>query len=368
MIQCQLKLRLTKAQEKEAERYLLHLASIWNWGLRKIELNAADRIYFSKWEFQNLLAGHSKRLDVPSQSIQGILANVHDAWTKCFKKLTRKPRFKGNRNRLNSIPFPAQLRNPKGSRLMLPGLLSVRFHKMAIPEGRIKCSRMVKRSSGWYLCLFIDADPQPIERKAFGVIGIDPGFSALLTTSDGEVIEHPRELEAGAKRLAQAKRGKRSRLTARLSERIGNRKKDRNHKLSRHLVETNIKIVFSADGHRRVARKFGKSVASSGHGQLQQYLAYKSLIGGTEYVEVDARNSTRACNECGSQSGPTGLAGLSVRSWVCSDCGTAHHRDTNAAINTLKAGAGLALGTEIPLLRERHGGTQRSFQKRSLSR
>lgn len=343
MIQSQVKLRLTKAQERECERYLYHLASVWNWGLRKIELNAADKIFFTKKEFQNLLAGHSERMEIPSHVMQGVLCSVHDAWKRRFRGISGKPRFKGMRNRMNSIPFPDPIERPKGSRVMLRGLGALRYHKMEIPEGKIKCSRIVKRASGWYLCLFIDAEVQAIPRSAHGIIGIDPGFSSLLTTSDGELIQHPRELEAGAKRLAQSQRGGNKKLTARLQERIGNRKKDRNHKLSRHLVATNIKIVFSADRHHAIARRFGKSVASSGHAQLRQMLSYKSRAGGTEYVEVDSRNSTRTCNECGCLSGPTGLAGLSVRFWVCSDCGSRHDRDINAAINTLKAAAGSAV-------------------------
>jgi len=37
-----LKLKLTKGQEVDLSRWLVHLASIYNWGLRKIELNARD--------------------------------------------------------------------------------------------------------------------------------------------------------------------------------------------------------------------------------------------------------------------------------------------------------------------------------------
>ena len=43
MISCQLKLRMTKAQEREAAQWLFHLASVWNWAIRKIELNAANK-------------------------------------------------------------------------------------------------------------------------------------------------------------------------------------------------------------------------------------------------------------------------------------------------------------------------------------
>ena len=162
---------------------------------------------------------------------------MHDAWKRCFKKIAGKPRLKGMRNKLTSIPFPDPIKAPKGNRITLPSLGSVRFYKMDIPDGKIKCGRMVKRASGWYLCLFIDAEPKKIERTGYGEIGIDSGFSNLLTTSDGEIIEHPRELEASAERLAQAQRGHDKQLAARLQERIANRKKDRNHKITTRLVQ-----------------------------------------------------------------------------------------------------------------------------------
>jgi hypothetical protein len=84
---------------------------------------------------------------------------------------------------MSSIPFPDPIKTPKGNRIVLPALGSVRFHKMELPEGKIKCGRVVKRASGWYLCLFIDAQPKVIERTGFGVIGIDGGFKDLLTLS-----------------------------------------------------------------------------------------------------------------------------------------------------------------------------------------
>jgi transposase len=214
---------------------------------------------------------------------------------------------------------------------------------MQLPEGGIKCGRMVKRASGWYLCLFMDAEVKKIERVGNGVIGIDPGFQNLLTTSEGEVIEHPREFEQAQGRLAQAQRGHDTKLAARLQERIRNRRKDRNHKVSRRLVAENVEIYFSKDNNRGMAKKFGKSVASSGHAQLRSMLAYKSPASGTRYVEVDAKFSTMTCSACGDRTGPRGLSMLEVRHWTCAECGSSHHRDINAAVNTLMAGAGSAL-------------------------
>lgn len=247
------------------------------------------------------------------------------------------------RNKFNSIPFPDPIASPHGNGVCLVGLGRVRFHRLELPQGRIKCGRIVKRASGWYLCLFIEARAKKIERIGSGVIGIDPGFQNLLTTSEGEIIEHPREFEQAESRLAQAQRGHDKQLAARIQEKIGNRRKDRNHKLSRRLVAENVEIYFSKDNHNGIAKRFGKSVASSGHAQLRGMLAYKSPTSGTRYVEVGAKLSTLTCSVCRARSGPRGLSMLAVRQWTCAECGSSHQRDINAARNTLLAGAGSAL-------------------------
>jgi putative transposase len=123
--------------------------------------------------------------------------------------------------------------------------------------------------------------------------------------------------------LAQAQRGHDAQLAARIQERIGNRRKDRNHKLSRRLVAENVEIYFSKDNNKALAKRFGKSVASSGHTQLRRMLAYKSPTSGTRYVEVDAKFSTMTCSVCGARSGPRGLSMLAVRRWACVECAAA---------------------------------------------
>jgi transposase len=101
-------------------------------------------------------------------------------------------------------------------------------------------------------------------------------------------------------------------------------------------------IVWSKDVIKGIAKRFGKSVSSSAHAQIRGMLSYKSPISGTTFVEDDSKYSTKTCSECGSLSGPSGFAGLSVRQWRCSACGADHDRDVNAARNTLFAGAGCA--------------------------
>lgn len=338
MIQVQLKLKLRPAQERLFERWLWRLTGAWNWAVRKVEGDAANGIYHSAFDIKALVRGHGRKIAVPGDALDGIVADAHKAWHRCFTGVSRRPRLKGRRNSLNTIPFPhgKELR-PRDWRLNIPGLGRVRYHKQEIPAGRLSYARIVRRSSGWHACLFIQAEPMPIPHLLDAQVGIDPGFSSLLTLSTGEVVEHPHELRAGAERLAQAQRGQRRMLTARLHERMANRRRDRNHKLSRRLVSENSVIAWSKDRTSAVQRSFGRSVTSSSHSQLRSMLAYKCRAGDRRFIEVDSRNSTRACSSCRALTGPAGWAGLSVRRWVCA-CGAQHDRDVNAAINTLQAG------------------------------
>ncbi|QKE37393.1 RNA-guided endonuclease InsQ/TnpB family protein [Ferrovum myxofaciens] len=344
MIQRQFKLKLTKAQEVLLVEWLWMGTGLFNWALRKIELDAADGLYYTKQGFQNLLADHSKKLGMPSHMIQGLLVQAYISWERCFKKLAKKPRLKSARNRLNSLPFPNPIKTPVGTRVKLPFMGEVRFHRQDIPAGSIKGGRIIRRTSGWYLALTIDAQPNQIPAINDGVIGIDPGYNHLITQSNGVKVENPKELLGAIKRLGQAQRGHDKKAVARLHERIANQRKDRNHKLSRQLVAENAIIAFSKDNLRGLSRTgFGKSVTAASHGQLRSMLAYKSRAGGRKYIEVPGRNSTRSCSACGALTGPQGRAGLSVRQWECSACGTPHDRDVNAAINTLMAAVGMTV-------------------------
>lgn len=342
MIIRQLKLKLNKAQETQLNEWLWNLTGVYNWAIRKIELDAKDKVYYSPLIFQNMLAGHGSKINISSHVIQGILKQAYTAWQRCFKKTAKKPKLKGQRNKLNSIPFPDPFKFPKENKITILGMGKIRFHNQELPEGKIKCGRIVKRASGWYLCLWIDTIHVFPVKNTDKSVGIDPGFSTLLTLSDGTKIENPRELRKGELRYAQAQRGKRKKLTARLQEKQSNRRQDRNHKISRRLVENYKGIYYSDDNFKGLARKHGKSVSEAGLGQLIGMITYKGRIAGRDVILVNSKFTTMTCSACGARNGPTGWSGLAVRQWDCA-CGAQHDRDINAACNVLYAGAGIAL-------------------------
>lgn len=353
MISVELKLRLNKSQERELERWLWHLTGVWNWAIRKIELDANDGIYYSSFEFKGLLAFHSPKIGIAGDALSETLKTAYIAWQRCFRKQSRKPKFKGQRNKLNSIPFRQGFRLIDSTHINIYGFgKNIRFYKQDIPTGKIKTGRIIKRASGWHLSLMIESSPNPIPITSDDVIGIDPGYSTTITTSNGEKIDQPKEFKLAHTRLAQAQRSGNKQLSARLAERIKNRRKDNNHKLSRELVSKNRIIFFSKDNIQGIKKRFGKSATDASHFQLRTMLAYKCRTGGRQYVEVNSKHSTMTCSCCLARTGPTGIAGLSVRQWACSSCGTAHDRDINSAVNTLIVGLGMSHGVQKPQIAE----------------
>jgi len=337
-----LKLKLTHQQAVTLNEWLWCLTGLYNWTVKRIAYDAHDKIYHSRFDCQNWIAGHSLRMEIPSHVMQGIIEQVHNSWQRCLRLRRGQPRLKGQRNKLNSIPFPDVIKPPRNNRIAIPGLGKVKYHKQDLPDAKIKCGRIVKRASGWYLCLWLDCEHKFPVKDTTKAVGIDPGFSTLLTLSDGTKIANPRELRTGAKRLAQAQRGGNKQLVARLQERQANRRQDRNHKISRKLVEEYATICYSDDNFKGIAHRFGKSIGEAGLGQLIGMLDYKCRTGGRTIIPVKSFNTTMTCSACGTLTGPTGLDKLAVRHWVCPACGADHDRDINAAKVVLKVGLGMS--------------------------
>ena len=189
------------------------------------------------------------------------------------------------------------------------------------------------RASGVYFQYVLDAShTQEILENAPGV-GVDPGFSCLLTLSDGSKIENPRELRKSGERLAQAQRGNNKKLTAKIHEKIKRQRLNRNHQISHDLVKRYSTLAASDDSFKGMQALFGKSLAEASLGNRLKMITYKALSSHRLFISVNSAYTTQICNNCGSKTGPTGVADLKVRSWTCAACGTQLDRDVNAARN-----------------------------------
>jgi putative transposase len=94
-------------------------------------------------------------------------------------------------------------------------------------------------------------------------------------------------------------------------------------------------VVGDVSSLKLAKTRMAKSVLDSGWGMLKGFLEYKSQQAARSFEVVSERNTSVTCSHCRALTGPRGVNGLIVRSWVCGNCRALHDRDVNAARNIL---------------------------------
>ena len=125
-------------------------------------------------------------------------------------------------------------------------------------------------------------------------------------------------------------------MVAHIHERIADKRRDFAHQESRKLVNKFAIIVFENLNIRGMLKNhcLAKSIADAAWSQLVQFTSYKAANAGRCAVQVNPRNTSKACSGCGDLVEKD----LSVRIHACSSCGLVLDRDHNAAINILALG------------------------------
>jgi putative transposase len=346
MIVRELKLKLLKSQEDMLNEWLWILTGAYNWAIRKIELDNKDKIYQGQFGLHYLIKGHNNKINIPCHTLQDTLTMAYKSWKRYYECTSKRPKLKGRRNKMRSIGFPDAISRSRlfNNKILITKRLGyIKYHKQALPEGKIKQARIIKRASGWYCQLTIDTKHTFKVKKTDKSVGIDTGFKKLLTLSDGVTFENQRYFIKLQERLGQAQRAGNNKLVGRINERIANARKDWNHKVSRKIVEDYKNIYITNDNLIGIKNRFGKSINDAGIGQLRKFIAYKSDNHNRHVAFVDSKFTTMTCGHCGARTGPTGLSKLKVRTWECGECGSLLDRDINAANVILKFGLGFSL-------------------------
>jgi transposase len=243
------------------------------------------------------------------------------------------------------VPFSNFKRPAKlyGNKLIVLGHTYHFWYSRPLPEnGKPKSWSFSTDSRGrWYINIQVEF-PEPEKRQGLAV-GIDLGLKVLATLSTGEKIVAPRLYRAEEAKLALFQsRGQKIRARA-LSAKIANRRKHFLHMLTTKIVCEHAEIYVGDVSPSKLAKtRMAKSIGDAGWTMLRTMLQYKSIATGAKCEIVSERWTTQTCSRCGSigsSTKPKGIGGLGIRHWTCSNCGTSHDRDVNAARNILIVGA-----------------------------
>lgn len=143
------------------------------------------------------------------------------------------------------------------------------------------------------------------------------------------------------RKLAKAQQGRKKRQVKGIHAKIKYKRMDDLHKASTRIVAENKLIVVGKLKAKSLGKtKLAKSMSDAATTIFKTMLKYKTNARQRWYVEVDETNTTRTCSGCRiiPASAPKGVKGLSIREWVCCECGAIHDRDINAAVNILRIG------------------------------
>jgi len=293
-----------------------------------------------------------------SQTAQSVIEQVDAAFQAFFRRVKAGkkagyPRFK-SRNRFHSIEFKQFGSGIRidGKRLKVFGVgrVAVRWHREM--QGIPKMARIKHMAGQWFVCIVCDVPDKPPLPKTGRAIGLDLGVSALITTSEGQKVEHPKfyrtsqqKLRVLQRSLARAKPGSRNRnevlrQVQRQHQHVRNQRRDFAHKLSYTLVQHYDLIAVENLRISNMVRNkhLSKSILDAGWGVFRELLTSKAASAGREVVLVDPACTSRCCSNCGAI---FEHFDLSTR-WV--ECGCVRpkgsplslDRDHNAAINILR--------------------------------
>jgi putative transposase len=327
----------------------------WNWGLEQTKkaLENKELLPSAITLHKRLVAEVKKEnpwyYEVSKCAPQQALRNLETSWKRCFKKISKQPKFKKKEVK-DSFYLEGKIQI-KGNKIKLPNLGWIRTHEILpdIFKGESGTANVTisEKAGKWFISYKTNHLPEKTEKK-LDCVGLDLGIKTFATLSDGTIFENPKSYRKNKKKLARCQkqltrkkkgssnRTKQKTKLQKIHYRIGNLRKNAIHQITSYLTKNHSEIVLedlNVSGMMK-NHKLASAIADCGFYELRRQLEYKSAWYGCLLTFVDRFfPSSKICSSCGCKKEQLSL---SERIFNCSDCGFQIDRDLNASIN-LKA-------------------------------
>jgi putative transposase len=269
-----------------------------------------------------------------------------------FKKKSHRQSYKTNFKKGAVVLLDGKIKLPKVGRVKL------KMHRQI--EGVIKSATISMTTTGkYYISILCEAEITPLP-KTDSSVGIDLGISDFAILSTGEKIGNMRFFNQLSKKLAKeqkilsrraliakkdgrklsdSKNYQKQRIkVAKIHEKIANQRKDFLNKLSTNLIKNHDVVCIEDLSSKNLMKnhKLAKAIGDVSWYEFVRMLEYKANWHEKQVSKISRwYPSSQICSDCGFSSGKKSL---SIREWICTNCGSHHDRDINASINILNEG------------------------------
>lgn len=343
----------TQAQRRYFERAAGTARFVFNWALA--EWNAqyeaggkpkASEIkrYFNSVKYERFPWLREIHRDAHSQPF----ANLHKAFRGFFSGKSKRPKFKKKGKCRDSFYVACDKLRVSGTDARLPVIGTVRLAEELRFVGKIQSATISREADRWFISISVEMSDAAIPTPAGDPVGVDLGLTAFATFSTGEKVDAPKPLKRAQRKLRrfgrwhsrkQAGSKNRTKATMKLARqyaRIKNVRQDFIHKLTTRLAKTHSEICIEDLNVKGMVKNHNLAlhIGDAAWGEARRQLEYKTVMYGSALSVRDRFfPSSKTCSACGFVNRSLKLKD---RQWTCSDCGSRHDRDTNAAINLIK--------------------------------
>ncbi len=300
--------------------------------------------------------------EIDSCALQACVYNLDDAFQKFFKG-NGYPRFRAKgvhesfktNNTLNTYKnkkYESIRIDFKKRIITLPKLKEVKFRGYRTTKkiiGKIKSATISEFVNKFFVSVLVEVPFVKYSLKQTSSVGLDLGIKDFIVTSNGEKLKNEvklneKRLKGLQKWLSRCKPGSKNRYKVklkiqRLYLKIRNARKHMIYKLANKILKDNDIVSIETLDVKSMyqVHKIAKHLKNLPIREFIRVLKYKSNWLGKKVIEINKYYpSSQSCNRCGFKNEE--VKNLSVRKWICPECGLIHDRDINASVNIMFEG------------------------------